>query len=141
MRNNIVGIKKLITSLVVYIIVIILYYCTVRLFDAKSNKFDVVLFDFPRHSTILCLVFFLINLYLFIFKSEDYSQNRPYSFVFFWMPFTAFLAITAIIYFYGFMSIGASFKQNVFMHLFIAHAIAFIIIKFGLKYNLVLASK
>jgi hypothetical protein len=127
---------KLFFSLIVYIIVHLIYFFVIKLFDAHSKEFEVVLFDYPRYGAVLCLVFFVVNLFFFIRNQVDYSQNGSYPFVFFWLPFTAFLIITATVYFYGFVSIGAPFKQNVFINLLLAHSIAFVIIKAIVKYKL-----
>lgn len=124
---------KLFVSQLVYIIILGLYFFSIKLFDGQNKEFEVVLFDYPRHGTVLFFVFFIMNLF-FLFKNRAvYSQRRLYPYVFFWLPFVIFLIITAIVYFYGFVSIGAPFKQNVFINLLIAHTIAFVVIRMTIK--------
>ena len=82
------------------------------------------------HSSVLSV---LCGESIFLQNRTVYSQRSLYSFIFFWLPFTIFLILTAIVYFYGFVSIGAPFKQNVFINLLIAHAIAFIVIRLTIK--------
>lgn len=120
---------KLFISLFVYTFVIMFYFFAIKFFDAQNEEFAVVLFDYPRQGAILCLVFFLANAFSFFKNQKHYFKNGSYPFVFFWLPFTVFLIITAFLYFYGFVSIGAPFKQNVFINLFLSHTIAFVGIK------------
>ena len=124
---------KLFVSQLVYIIVLGLYFFSIKIFDGQNKEFEVVLFNYPRHGPVLFLVFFVVNLFFFFKNRTVYSQRSQYSFIFFWLPFTIFLILTAIVYFYGFVSIGAPFKQNVFINLLIAHAIAFIVIRLTIK--------
>ena len=124
---------KLFVSQLVYIIVLGLYFFSIKIFDGQNKEFEVVLFNYPRHGPVLFLVFFVVNLFFLFMNRAVYSQRSQYSFIFFWLPFTIFLILTAIVYFYGFVSIGAPFKKNVFINLLIAHTIAFIVIRLTIK--------
>jgi hypothetical protein len=124
---------KLFASQLIYITVLGLYFFAIKIFDGQNKEFEVVLFDYPRHGPVLFLVFFVVNLFFFFKNRSVYSPKSLYSFIFFWLPFTIFLVLTAIVYFYGFVSIGAPFKKNVFINLLIAHAIAFIVIRLTIK--------
>ena len=112
---------KLFVSQLIYLGVLVLYFLILKFISLHINGFDVVVFDYPRHGLVLCLVFLSVNL-LFL---RRHQLNRFYSLTFYWLPFFLFLVVTAVVFFYGFISIGAPFKQNVFANLFIAHSVAF----------------
>ena len=74
---------KIFISQLVYIIVLGLYYFSIKLFDGQNNEFDVVLFDYPRHGIVLFFVFFVVNLFFLVKNRTAYSQRSIYPFVFF----------------------------------------------------------
>lgn len=124
---------RLIFSQLIYIVVVGLYFFVIKLLNCPDNDFEVVLFDYPRHAPVLYFVFLVTNLISWYINKVFYARSSFYPFIFFWLPFLIFLLLTAILFFYGFVTIGASFRRNVFVNLFIAHAVAFILIRTVLK--------
>lgn len=115
---------KLLLPISIYIVVLVSYLFTIKLIDGKSNDFEVLIFDYPRHGIVLFLCFLIANLIIL-------KKNRvSYPFILFWLPFSVFLIISAIVYFHGFVSIGAPFRKNVFINLLLAHSFSFSIIKY-----------
>lgn len=125
--------SRLIFSQLLYIVVLGLYFFVIKLLNSPGNDFGVVLFDYPRHAPVLYFVFLFANLFSLYRNKVTYSRSSFYPFIFFWLPFLIFLLLTAILFFYGFVAIGAPFRRNVFVNLFIAHAVAFILIRTVLK--------
>jgi len=119
--------KKLFFSQFIYIIVLVFYYWLIKLINHvdENGSFEIILFDYWRNGIVLYAVFLFTNLIYFFMKYKSYSTNYLYPLLLFWISFVLFLIITALVFFYGFTSIGAPFKQNIFLNLLIVHIISF----------------
>ena len=118
----------------IYLVILFVYYLFILLLNNKYNEgeFDVIVFDYWRTAIILFLCFFLTNFIVFFNKHNNFSQRKSYPFIFHWSTFAFFLVISIIFFFYNFISIGAPFKQNIFLNLLIPHTISFFLIRFSL---------
>ena len=120
--------KKFILIQFTYLIILFIYYGI--LFSLNNsfckNDFDVILFDYLSNGLILFTCFFITNLVVFM-KAKNGLEGYP--FIFYWSTFLFFLFVSLLVSFYNFISIGAPFKQNIFLNLLIPHTVTYIIIR------------
>lgn len=116
---------KTATGLLIYGLSLVFYYWSLHFLDRKSDKFETVLSTYPHYAETLYVEFVIVNLVFKPFKVQADCQRRSYLYVLLWLPYLLFLAVIAVVYFYGIALIGAPFVHNWPAHLFIAHTLGY----------------